>query len=109
MAEKAIPTEAETKDAKLRAAYGAATKRLREENLDRFNELRAEESTRLGVDWKPRPTAEQKAEAELEALLATHPNLAEKLADRLLLTDTAEGSPSVPQSADLAAGGTGVQ
>lgn len=94
----------EEKDAKLRAAYSAATKRLREENLDRFNELRAEEAKRLGVEWSPRPTAEQKAEAELEALLAAHPNLAEKVADRILSTDVSPALSAVPNKS-----GTGVQ
>jgi len=62
-----------------RAAYSAAEKRLREENRDRFNALMAEEAQARGVDWKPRPTAEEKAQAELDRLLAEHPALAERL------------------------------
>lgn len=63
------------RDAVLRASYGAATKRLREENVTRFNELRVEEAAARGVTWVPPLSAEQKAEAELAALIEANPHL----------------------------------
>jgi hypothetical protein len=35
-----------------------------------------------GIDWKPKPTAEEKAEQQLAALLAEHPGLAAKVAQQ---------------------------
>jgi hypothetical protein len=73
--------EGETEDAKakrqkaLREAYTAAEKRLKEENLDRFNVLNKQEAAARGYSWSPRLTKEQKAEAALEKLLTEFPHL----------------------------------
>lgn len=64
----------------LRKAYGAATARLREGHREEFDRLYVEEAKKLGVDYKPKPTAEQKAEEQLRALLAEHPGLRSKIA-----------------------------
>lgn len=72
----------ETEDtAKLqRKAYTNATTLLREEHRKRFEELREQESQKLGVPYKRRPTASEKAEEKLRALLAEHPELRERVA-----------------------------
>lgn len=71
--------DSSTKDSLLRQAYGAATARLRDAYRAEFNKLYAEEAAARNVEWKPRPTEEEKAEAQLAALLAAHPNLREKV------------------------------
>lgn len=65
---------------KQRKAYSNATALLREENRARFEELREQESKKLGVAYTRRPTETEKAEAELAALLAKHPELRERIA-----------------------------
>lgn len=76
------PEQAEEKERAeaLRKAYSAATKRLREENRDTFTKLYIEEAKKLGVDYKPKPTEEEKAEAQLAEILAAHPHLRDKVA-----------------------------
>lgn len=65
----------ESKESRLRAAYSAATQALREQHREDFNRLYAAEAKQRGVDWKPKPTARERAEAQLAALLAEHPDL----------------------------------
>jgi hypothetical protein len=65
--------------AKTRKAYSAATRRLREAHKDEFNGFMREEAKRLGVDWAPRLTPEQKAEQEFDRLLEEHPHLRAKV------------------------------
>lgn len=72
------------RDDALRKAYSEATKRLREAHLDEFNALRKDEAQKLGIAWEPKPTKDQKAEAELKALLAENPALAERLTQQVL-------------------------
>ena len=68
-------TDQTDKASKQRKAYGAATARLREAHRDEFNTFMQEEAKTLGIDWKPKPTDAQKAKAQLDALLAEHPEL----------------------------------
>ena len=69
----------ESKDPK-RAAYSKATSRLREQYKDEFQALVAEEMGKAGVtDWKPRPTAEEKARKQVADLLAQYPEIATSL------------------------------
>lgn len=56
-------------------AYSKAQTRLRQENPDLWNKVLGEEYQKVGIDWKPKPTEEEKAQAEVERLLAAHPNL----------------------------------
>jgi len=78
------PTSANPeRDKAIRTAYANATKRLREEQRDRFRELQIEEAQKLGVDYKPQPTKDEKAEAMLAALLAENPALKARLVDEL--------------------------
>lgn len=69
-----------TRQQALTKAYGAATARLREEHRDEFEKFYVEEAKALGVDYKPKPTPEQKAEEEMKALLQQFPHLREKIA-----------------------------
>lgn len=71
------------RDAVLRESYQAATKRLREAHLSEWNTFRVEEAKARGVEWTPPPTPEQKASAELDALLAANPHLLEELASKV--------------------------
>jgi hypothetical protein len=63
----------------LNAAYSAASKRLREAHQDEFNSLYQQEAADRGIEWTPKATPEQKAEQEMQALLAQFPHLVGKL------------------------------
>jgi hypothetical protein len=65
--------------AKLRKAYGSATQKLREAHRDEFDTLYEQDAKALGVDYKRKPSAEEKAEADLKALLEAHPGLRDKI------------------------------
>lgn len=72
-------TEVEqVRDTRMSAARSAAATRLRDAHLDEYNQFVVEEATARGLEWKPRPTAEQKAAADLAALLEAHPHLREQ-------------------------------
>lgn len=73
-------TDSNDRNTKIRQAYSAAAKRLREAHKQEFDTLQAEEAQRLGVDWKPRPTNEDKAARQFAELLRDNPGLAEKFA-----------------------------
>lgn len=72
-------TPTDDKATKQRRAYGLAMTRLREAHREEFNTFMAEEAEKLGVEWKPKPTEEQKAKAQLDAILASHPGLREQI------------------------------
>lgn len=69
-----------TRQQALNKAYSAASARLREEHRKQFDALYVEEAAKLGVEYKPKPTEEEKAEQQLRELLAQHPNLRSKIA-----------------------------
>ncbi len=75
-----VPPEGE-EDRKtlLRKAYSNATQRLREGHKQEFQSLYAEEAKALGVEWTPRLTEAEKAEAQFEQLLIDYPHLREKV------------------------------
>jgi len=73
-AEKKAEADRKTK---LRAAYTAATGRLRVEHQNEFNMFYADEAKKRGVDWKPKPTSQEKAEQEIATLLRLNPGLAD--------------------------------
>jgi hypothetical protein len=64
-----------------REAYGAATSRLRDKYRSEFNTLMQEEASKRNIDWRPRPTEVQKAEQQLNDLLAQFPELATRFSD----------------------------
>lgn len=72
-------TEPKGRDALLRQAYSQASKDLRQTHREEFNELHRKHAIELGVDWEPRPTAEQKAAEQIEALLAQYPQLRDRV------------------------------
>lgn len=68
-------TETLDREAALRKAYGSATKALREQHREDFNTLYAAHAKDLGHEWTPKPTAEEVAKQQLEAIYKDHPNL----------------------------------
>lgn len=68
-----------TDDQKHRKAYGAATQRLREAHKDEFQNYMKDEASKLGLDWSPRKTAEDRAREELRATLAKYPHLIDEV------------------------------
>jgi hypothetical protein len=56
-------------------AYSAATSRLREANRDEFDGYLSEEYAKYGIVFNPKPSEVAKARAEIERLLAAHPEL----------------------------------
>lgn len=78
MAKKTNESDVAERKELLRQAYGAATQKLRDAHRDEFNRLYQESAAELGVEWAPRPTAEQRAEAEFDALLEQYPHLKER-------------------------------
>ena len=71
----------EERKAKLRKAYGQATTELRELHKDEFNNLYSKAAGALGVEWTPRPDAEQKAEQAFDQLLLDFPHLRERITE----------------------------
>jgi hypothetical protein len=70
---------ADERDKRLQKAYTAATQRLREAHRDEFNALYETAAGEQGVEWKPRQSPEQKAEAEFDRLLADYPHLKDRV------------------------------
>jgi hypothetical protein len=64
------------KSKKQRAAYGKATALLREAYREQFDGFLAQAYAEEGLEYHPRPTAEQKAKAEMDRILAEFPHLA---------------------------------
>lgn len=83
-AKKTAPTEAEKKAKVARTealskAHSAAVSDTIAEHREFFNARKKHHAQAAGIDWKPQPTAEEKALAEAKALLEQHPGLAEQL------------------------------
>lgn len=69
-------SDSENRDSNLRKAYTKATQDLREKYREDFETFYSKRAAELGETWVPKPTAEQKAAQELEAILAQYPHLA---------------------------------
>lgn len=67
-------------DALKRKAYANAERELRENHKQEFEDLREKHATALGVEYKRKPSAEEKAEEQMRRLLEEHPNLRSKIA-----------------------------
>lgn len=65
---------------KKRQAYANAEKALREQHQDEFRTLVKAEAQKLGVEYKFRPSPEERAAQEVRALLAKYPALREQVA-----------------------------
>lgn len=81
-------TEGGGRNTTLRKAYGAASQDLREAHREEFDGYYAKRAAELGVEWHPKPNAEQKAEDALRRLLADHPDVAQRV--------LAEGAAATP-------------
>ena len=71
---------AEDKDRqkKVNQTYTMASNALREKFPNEFNMLRIAAAKSLGIKWEPKLSPEQKAEKDLDALLAEFPHLRQK-------------------------------
>lgn len=67
------------RDTKMRKAYGSATTLLREKHKDEFQLLHQQEAQKLGLDWTPRKSKEQKAREQVNKLLTENPSLRDEL------------------------------
>ena len=81
------PVEDEEYEAKVRRTYTMATQRLREQHLNEFNTLRVAAAKELGIEWQPRASKLEKAQVELDRLLAENPDLLSLLAERVAEAD----------------------
>lgn len=78
MAEKKTPqkTPEQVEEQKARAAArSAAASRLREAHREEHDAYLVEEMQKRGIDWKPKPTPEEKAKADLEKIYSEYPHL----------------------------------
>jgi hypothetical protein len=76
-----MPSKDDERTVGLRAAYGAATQRLRRNHREEFHALYAKEAKDRGLEWSPRLNEEERALKELRALVAAHPFLMDRLGD----------------------------
>lgn len=85
-----------TKDQLVTKSYGIALQRLKDAHIDEYNRLRIAAAQELGVEWKPQPTKEEKAEAEIRRLVAENPGLADRYPN-LLKGNEEETPPEEPE------------
>jgi hypothetical protein len=67
------------RDNLLRKAYGTATTQLREKYKDEFVLLQQSAAQKLGLDWSPRKSKEQRDREKLQAILNENPALKDEL------------------------------
>lgn len=82
MAQQATTDEQTAKDKRtvgLREAYSEAQATLREKYRSEFEDLYVAAAKKRGIDYKPKPTPEQKAKQELEDLLRQFPHLRDEV------------------------------
>ena len=63
-------TDAVDDNAARSAARSAALSALRKAHIAEYNDLLTQEMQARGVDWKPRPTPQEKAQAKIRRLAA---------------------------------------
>lgn len=63
----------------LRKAYGQASAQLREKYKDEFLLLQQSAAQKLGLDWSPRKSKEQRDREKLQKILADNPALKDEL------------------------------
>lgn len=99
---------AKKRTAALNRAYASATNVIREKYKAEFTEQYVAEAAKLGIDYKPKPSRAEKAEADLLALLEQNPDLQERLIkdiERKIQGQQAESTPgyaTAPTAADFA-------
>lgn len=74
MAEKKTDEKIEEQKARA-AARSAAASRLRNAHREEHDAYLVEEMRDRGIDWKPQPTPEEKAKADLEKIYSEFPHL----------------------------------
>lgn len=99
MTEQKPPTTAEVnakaaKDKAMSAAYGAATKTLREKYREEFDGYYQTEAKARGYDWTPPPSEKAKAKAALDKILEEHPELVDEIVGKT------EDQPEEPSQAE---------
>ena len=57
------------------AVYTQAVARLRDKYREEFDGYLVDGYAAIGIEWTPKPNETQKAKAEIERLLAAHPEL----------------------------------
>lgn len=62
----------------VRQAYSKATTRLRETHRDEFDQLVSQEAEQLGINYKPKPSPEEKARQQMRELAEQYPHLAQE-------------------------------
>jgi hypothetical protein len=67
------------RDNLLRKAYGTATTQLREKYKDEFVLLQQSAAQKLGLDWSPRKSKEQRDRDKLQKILSDNPGLKDEL------------------------------
>lgn len=77
MADKKTTSSKDNEQKARAAARSAAASRLREAHRSEHDEYLADEMQKRGIDWKPKPTPEEKAKADLEKIYAEYPHLKE--------------------------------
>jgi hypothetical protein len=70
--ESADPKAPATQQEAVKRAYSEATTALRKAHRDEFNADVAKRVEAYGFEWKPKPTAKEKALAEVQRLMAEH-------------------------------------
>lgn len=74
------------RDRLMSKAYNQAQKDLREQHKDEFNGFYQKRCAEAGIDWTPKLSKEELALDTILKLLADNPAIAEKLADRLIVS-----------------------
>jgi hypothetical protein len=67
------------RDNLLRKAYGTATAQLREKYKDEFLLLQQSAAQKLGLDWSPRKSKEQRDREKVQKILADNPAIKAEL------------------------------
>lgn len=71
------PSEQEARSEAIRKGHSHALSVLKEKHKTEYNDLVKTEVKRLGFDWSPKKTQEEKDREAFEALLAANPQFAE--------------------------------
>jgi hypothetical protein len=79
------PEERRLRDQAFNAARGVADKALRDKHIDEWSGYYQADLAERGYQWSPKRKPEDVALDQITQLLTDYPELADKLADRLVL------------------------
>lgn len=74
----------EERQALINKADSRAYRALRKAHQQEFNEAKQAAAAELGLDWRPRMSAEERARKQINALLSEHPELQDELRSALV-------------------------